>query len=207
MSSYLIIDAENIKVCEEDLIFLKIKYGIDEIIIYFDMEKNNISTHYNDWIFKYSCHMIHVESIGGKNSVDLQISIDLTEWCIKNKNIKTIILASNDRDFYPLCHKLKTLQKKMVIVAFQKINETLATIIDSFELIGNIPIDLQIILHCFLIENKTILTLSYLKKLLKKINKKKKMDDYNHLIDNISSKWNNIFDIEENNIILKLPKK
>ena len=52
-----------------------------------------------------------------------------------------------------------------------------------------------------------MLTLSYMKKLLKKINKKKKMDDYNHLIDNISLKWNNIFDIKENNIILKLPKK
>jgi hypothetical protein len=29
MSSYLIIDAENIRICEEDLIYLIIKYGID----------------------------------------------------------------------------------------------------------------------------------------------------------------------------------
>ena len=53
MSSYLIIDAENIRICEEDLIYLIIKYKVDKIIIYFDMEKNNISHSYSDWSFKF----------------------------------------------------------------------------------------------------------------------------------------------------------
>ena len=205
MSSYLIIDAENIRICEEDLIYLIIKYGIDKIIIYFDMEKNNISSHYVDWSFKYNCYLVHVESIGGKNSVDLQISIDLTELCIRNKEIKTILLASNDRDFFPLCKKVKMLQKKVVIIAFQRVNEMMASIIDDFELIGTHSLDLQIILHCFLLENKTMLSIHFIKKLLKKINKKKRMQDYPNLFENFSLKWNNIFNVVDNNIILKYP--
>lgn len=206
MSSYLIIDAENIRICEEDLIYLIIKYKVDKIIIYFDMEKNNISHNYSDWSFKYNCYLVHVPSIGGKNSVDLQISIDLTEWCITQKEIKNIILASNDRDFLPLCIKLKSWDKRIIIVAFQKINDTLRNVIDDFELIGNSSVDLNIILHCFLLENKNLISIVELKKLLKKINKKKKMQDYGNFIENLKSKWNNIFEVCDNNIILNFPK-
>lgn len=206
MSSYLIIDAENIRICEEDLIYFIIKYKVDKIIIYFDMEKNNISHSYSDWSFKYNCYLVHVPSIGGKNSVDLQISIDLTEWCITRKEIQSIVLASNDRDFLPLCIKLKNWNKRIIIVAFQKINDTLQHVIDDFELIGNSSVDLNIILHCFLLENKNLISIVDLKKLLKKINKKKKMQDYANFIDNLKSKWNNIFQVSDNNIILNLPR-
>lgn len=202
-SCYLIIDAENIRIHEEELIYLIIRYHIDTIFVYFDMEKNNIAQHYSDWLFKYPCFLVHVPSIGGKNSVDLQISIDITEWCVRKKEITTIVLASNDRDFFPLCQKLHSLRRRLCLVAQDKINDALLAVIQCHEYLSQIPIDLTILIHCFILEQKNKLTIPQIKRMLKKINKKKKMLDYPQLLMHLTDDWNDIFKVEDINVTLR----
>jgi hypothetical protein len=205
MSSYLIIDAENIRIHEEELIYLIIRYQIDVIFVYFDMEKNNIAQHYADWLFKYPCFLVHVPSIGGKNSVDLQISIDVTEWCVRKKEITTIVLASNDRDFFPLCQKMQSLHRRLCLVAQDKINDTLLEVVQCYECLSKIPIDLTILIHCFLLEHKMTLTIPQIKRMLKKINKKKKMLDYPQLCTHLTTDWKDIFDVDGIHVTLRYP--
>lgn len=201
MSSCLFIDAENIRITEEDLLYILMECPIHIIFIYFDMEKNNLSQHYIDWIYKYNCFLINVPSIGGKNSVDLQMSIDITEWAIKEREMKNIIIASNDRDFYPLCATLKKYKKNITIIAYQKISEFITPLIDSSILLFDIPSDIKIIIHCFLLERKSVLSFTYIKKLLKKINKKKKMQDFKNLMVTLGQ-FENIFTINDHDIKL-----
>jgi len=203
MSSYLVIDAENIRIHEEELIYLIIRYQIDVIFVYFDMEKNNIAQHYTDWLFKYPCSLVHVASIGGKNSVDLQISIDVTEWCVRKKEITTVVLASNDRDFFPLCQKLHSLHRRLCLVAHDKINDTLLSVVQCHECLSKIPIDLTILIHCFLLEHKKTLNIPHIKRMLKKINKKKKMLEYSQLYTHICTDWKDIFEVDGIQITLR----
>jgi hypothetical protein len=202
MSSILVIDAENIHLKEEELVYIKFFYNIEKIYIYFDMEKNNISQHYIDWIYKYNTFLLNVPSIGGKNSVDLQITIDITEQSILNKNLKNVILASNDRDFFPLCLLLKKYNKKIIIVAYNEICKNILNHIDYKIILNDISIDLKIVLFCFILCNQNNLSIQNLKKIIKKLNKKKKMKNYNQLLENIIL-WNDIFLVIDNIIFLK----
>lgn len=203
MTNFLFIDAENMYLSESELLYLNIIYKIDKIFIYFDMEKNNLFQHYSDWTFKYECYFVNVPSYGGKNSVDLQISIDILEHIFLDKNLKSIIIASNDRDFLPICKKIIGYKKKMIIVGSKFLCKDIIDLVDSFVLVDHIPMDLKIILLCFLYMRKNNLSISQIKKLIKKMNKKKNIQEFSKL-DQTILKWHTVFDITENNdVILK----
>lgn len=201
MSVCLFIDAENMRLYENELLYLKILYNIDEIFIYCDLERNNIFQHYFDWIKKYKCFFINVSSIGGKNSVDLQISLDIFEKIFKNKKLHTILLASNDKDFYPICNKLLNYKKNIILIVQKHLCKQIQSIVTGFVYLDDISIDLKTILLCFLYIRKNKIQLLNLKKLLKKINKKK-IIDYPNLASNLCL-WNKIFDVNLDEINLK----
>lgn len=201
--SILYIDAENIRIREYHLIYIMILYNISKIFVYSDMNKNNLCQHYIDWCFKYNCFLIHVPSIKGKNSVDMQMTIDITEYCLNNNN-NNILIASNDRDFTPLCLFLKSKNNHVILIAYDKLDDTIIDIVDDYHLINIIPIDLYFIIQCFIIKFTNQMTISQIKKLLKKFNKKKKMKYYTQILFMIQNHYNNIFKLEnKTTVILK----
>ena len=46
-------------------------------------------------------------SIRGKNSADMQMAMDALEMCLSPAAPDVVVLASGDRDFVPLAHKLR----------------------------------------------------------------------------------------------------
>lgn len=204
MSSLLVIDAENIRLSEEELIYLSVHHSIDKIIIYSDMSKNNICKNYADWTFKYNhCYMVHVPSIGGKNSVDLQIAVDVIEIAICDRSIKEFLIASNDRDFLPLCKKLVVFQKKVSMIVYESINPVLETFVYKTIFLKHIDSDIKILIKCFILERSFILPTYSIKKIIKKLNLKKKISFYNDIEAYIRSNCNSFFSMDvDKNVIL-----
>lgn len=185
MSSFLIIDAENLKISEEELLILLSYFPkIEKILIYCDMEKNNILQHYQDWCLKYPCFMIHVPTLGGKNSVDLQISLDMMEYCLaKKKEILHFIMASHDRDFFPLFAKLKFYGKSVSLVVHKEPAFYPLDLVQECLVLKDIPLLVKNVMKCFLLERDRTLSISKIKKNLKKLNLKKnvRVHDFQNL--------------------------
>jgi hypothetical protein len=204
VDNLLVIDAENIKLTEMDLVYIGCIYPIDEILIYFDMSKNNISSSYIDWSFKYTnCNLIDVPSINGKNSVDLQITIDVFEKITINKKIKNILIASNDRDFYPLCKKCKDRNIDITMIVYSKIHSMLYEFIKDVIILHHISTDERILLKCFIMERSQSMTLSGIKKMIKKLNSKKILSNYQDLHNIILNTCQSTIFYQNGNYILK----
>lgn len=197
MSTLLFIDAENIHLSESELLYLMIIYKITKIFIYFDMDKNNLIQHYCDWTFKYECFFINVPAIGGKNSADLQISIDILESVYLYKNVKTILLASNDRDFLPICSKIHHYHKTFIIIAQKRVYEAIQRLVNECIYLQSIPSDVKIVLLCFLYTRQPTLTISAIKRFVKKINKKKEMEHFGNLEDTVRN-CASLFELQDN---------
>ncbi|NDE13761.1 NYN domain-containing protein [bacterium] len=199
MSRVLFIDAENIRLSDTDRDILCSLYPVDRILIYGNLEKNNILKHYQHWVMDLEdCWMIHVPSINGKNSVDLQISVDMMEMYFSH-GMTDAVLVSHDRDFLPVCSKLRGYGLDVVIVCQRQQN----TVFDAFTTVclNDIDPDLRIVIYCFLFERTASMELVYLNRLLKKINKRKKMRDLTALRTNLETAWRNYFTLVGDKIV------
>lgn len=187
MLSVLFIDAENIRLSDTDRDILSTRHPVDRILIYGNLEKNNILKHYQHWVMDLEdCSMIHVPSVNGKNSVDLQISVDMMEMYFSG-GMTNAVLVSNDRDFLPVCRKLRGYGVDVVLVCQRRNNASF----DSFTTVclDDFDPDLRIVIYCFLFEGAATMELVYLNRLLKKLNKRKKMRDFGGLRANLESAW------------------
>jgi hypothetical protein len=173
-TSLLVIDAENIRIREEELLIIKTLHRIDKILIYLDMQKNNICQHYMSWIYKYNAFFIHVPSLTNKNSVDLKISIDMTEMAIKQHRLKKIFIASNDKDFIPLYLFLKKYKKKVYIIAYNEACKDICKYIKNLIILTQFDRELKTIISFFLKLNQKEMD----ENILTDFAQKKKMDLY-----------------------------
>jgi hypothetical protein len=199
MPSILFIDAENIRLSDTDREILCARYPIDKILIYGNLEKNNILKHYQHWAMNLgNCFMIHVPSVNGKNSVDLQISVDMMEMYFCG-DLSGAVLVSHDRDFLPVCRKLHGYGLGVVLVC-QRLNNG---VFDTFTTVclDDIDPDLRIVIYCFLFEGKASLDLVYLNRLLKKLNKRKKMRDFAGIRANVESAWSDHFRLAGDTVV------
>lgn len=187
MPSVLFIDAENIRLSDIDRDILCTLHPVDRILIYGNLEKNNILKHYQHWVMDLEdCSLVHVPSVNGKNSVDLQISVDMMEMYFSG-GMTGAVLVSHDRDFLPVCRKLYGYGLGVVLVCQRSHNASF----DAFTTVclDDIDPDLRIVIYCFLFERTASMELVYLNRLLKKLNKKKKMRDFAGLRANLENAW------------------
>jgi len=107
MQEILLIDGENFQVSENimDKVFKKHTPRIKNL--YADFSEEGIINFWSNRVYKYGLEQKQTLKIHGKGSVDANLMLDALEYSINNKNIKRIILCGNDKDYIPLCKKLR----------------------------------------------------------------------------------------------------
>jgi len=102
----VLIDAENFQANDEVLekIFENNIARIKNL--YADFSEESIINFWSDKIFKFGLEQKQTLKIQGKGSVDACLMLDALEYCF-NQKIKKVIICGNDKDYIPLCKKLR----------------------------------------------------------------------------------------------------
>ena len=106
MQEILLIDGENFQVNEKimDEIFKKHSPRIKNL--YADFSEEGIINFWSNKVYKYGLEQKQTLKIHGKGSVDANLMLDALEYSINN-NVNRIIICGNDKDYIPLCKKLR----------------------------------------------------------------------------------------------------
>lgn len=106
MQEILLIDGENFQVNEKimDKIFKKHSPRIKNL--YADFSEEGIINFWSNKVYKYGLEQKQTLKIHGKGSVDANLMLDALEYSINN-NVNRIIICGNDKDYIPLCKKLR----------------------------------------------------------------------------------------------------
>lgn len=81
-------------------------------------------------------------SIGGKNSADIKMVVDVMDVCYKSPYIDTFVIASGDSDFSPLVSKLREYDKYVIGIGVkQSTSELLRDNCDEFIYYGDLVRD------------------------------------------------------------------
>ena len=102
----ILIDAENFQASDEVLekIFDTNSARIKNL--YADFSEESIIKFWSDKIFKFGLEQKQTLKIQGKGSVDACLMLDALEYCF-NQSIKKVVICGNDKDYIPLCKKLR----------------------------------------------------------------------------------------------------
>jgi len=102
----VLIDAENFQANDEVLekIFENNTARIKNL--YADFSEESIINFWSDKVFKFGLEQKQTLKIQGKGSVDACLMLDALEYCF-NQKIKKVIVCGNDKDYIPLCKKLR----------------------------------------------------------------------------------------------------
>jgi len=148
----LYIDLENLVlgVREAGIKKFKIKLVLQRML-----EKGNILSkrafaawrRFEDYKRNFHEHAIEMleipgRSIGGKNSADIKMVVDVMDVCYKSPYIDTFVIASGDSDFSPLVSKLREYDKYVVGIGVkQSTSELLRDNCDEFIYYGDLVRD------------------------------------------------------------------
>ena len=102
----LLIDAENFQVSENILDKIIKNHSIRIKNIYADFSEEQIIRFWNSKILKFGLNQIQTLKIKGKGSVDATLMLDALEISF-NHNLNKVIICGNDKDYIPLCKKLR----------------------------------------------------------------------------------------------------
>lgn len=102
----LLIDAENFQVSENILDEIIKNHSIRIKNIYADFSEEQIIRFWNSKILKFGLNQIQTLKIKGKGSVDATLMLDALEISL-NHNLNKVIICGNDKDYIPLCKKLR----------------------------------------------------------------------------------------------------
>jgi uncharacterized LabA/DUF88 family protein len=102
----LLIDAENFQVSENILDEIIKNHSIRIKNIYADFSEDQIIRFWNSKILKFGLNQIQTLKIRGKGSVDATLMLDALELSL-NHNLNKVIICGNDKDYIPLCKKLR----------------------------------------------------------------------------------------------------
>ena len=111
------IDADNIshKNCQNIVNTITNNGKIVDSKIYGDWSQNNI----RPWIkkaLKFNIQLVNVERKKGKNSSDMRMCVDIMEDLFQKNNIEIFCIVSSDRDFSHVVEKIKSKNKKILII-------------------------------------------------------------------------------------------
>lgn len=195
MASVLYVDAENIKLYEEDFMFLRNKYDIQQIFIYTNHEQaSSCSPTYHPTLPITTCW---VSTQSKKNSLDICMSIDIIE-SVFHHSYAHYLVASHDRDYLSLYKKLETYQKKVTVIGYQPLSPQLHMI--HTEILGQMDPVLRVLLKAFLVQHRRdYLSVTELRKNIKKLNLRKLMptDDFKNIVSYIENQWSQYFFVQQ----------
>jgi uncharacterized LabA/DUF88 family protein len=107
-----------------------------------------VYTNFDSSKFANSNHQTYLQSLGlqtrhtsnkGKNSADLELTVDALRTLYKYSNIEVFVIISCDRDFIPLIKAIKMENKITYIISTKNgFNEVVATYADQNEYIENL---------------------------------------------------------------------
>jgi uncharacterized protein (TIGR00288 family) len=89
-------------------------------------------------------HKFIVCNNNGKNSLDISLTIECMKDLVRNNNIHTYVIVSNDTDFIPLCKELKEYGKSCILFTDRIPNEATKGIYDKIVNIGDCKRDRDI---------------------------------------------------------------
>jgi hypothetical protein len=108
-----------------------------------------------------------------KNSIDIQMAIDLIEMSITTDE-ERFVIASHDRDFIPVFSRLREYGKHVSVIGNDEVSTRVVSCVDEVFFTSTIHDHLKICLRAFLIKDKkNRLSLTEFKKNIKKINGRK----------------------------------
>lgn len=194
MSCALYVDGENIKLDEGDFMFLQQRFHIDVVYVYTNPKMTFLT------LFT-PIKIIEVTASPGKNSVDIQIAVDVIE-SLYTSEISHYIIASHDRDFIPLYKKIQGAGRKITVVGHENISETIKENVDDICCMSKeIDTKLKVLLKAFLIQKtkRSYLSLTELKKNIKKMNARKQLTEpvFKNLVGYIESTFSHVFQVEK----------
>jgi uncharacterized protein (TIGR00288 family) len=82
-------------------------------------------------------HKFIVCNNNGKNSLDISLTIECMKDLVRNTNIHTYVIVSNDTDFIPLCKELKEYGKSCILFTDRIPNESTIDVYDKIVNIGD----------------------------------------------------------------------
>jgi len=92
-------------------------------------------------------HKFIVCNNNGKNSLDISLTIECMKDLIRNNNIHTYVIVSNDTDFIPLCKELKEYGKSCILFTDRIPNKATIDVYDKIVNIGEYKRDRDIKQH------------------------------------------------------------
>lgn len=183
METVLFVDAENIRLYEEDFYWLAYYrvHNLKHIYIYLDSSKANSNITFYEEMKKH--FFITICDVSGckKNAVDIQIAIDLIEFAYTHpRETTSIMIASNDADFFLIYKKLKDLEWCVGFIflneACRKSSPIMYTNHDVYTILLNeLTFEERAIMKCFLWRHTSFMSINYLKKTLKLLRLRKQM--------------------------------
>jgi uncharacterized LabA/DUF88 family protein len=106
MQEILLIDGENFQASELILEEIIKNHSARIKNLYADFSEEAIIKFWSNKIYKFGLEQKQTLKIQGKGSVDANLMLDALEYSIKN-NINRVIICGNDKDYIPLCKKLR----------------------------------------------------------------------------------------------------
>lgn len=174
MSTVLFVDAENIKLEEEDFMFLKHRFSISEAFLYTSPAQTPTYKKYNQAL---NIQIKEVMTSTGKNSVDIQIAVDILETLFSGA-VERFLVASHDRDFLPVFQKLRLFNKRVIAITSKGLSVKLQPHVDDVFQLSSIDNRFRIIAKAlYMRHNRGRLSLTELKKNIKTMNRRKELGE------------------------------
>ena len=106
MQEILLIDGENFQVNDDILEKIISDHNGKIKNLYADFSEEAVINFWTDKIFQFGLEQKQTLKIQGKGSVDACLMLDALEYCY-NQNISKVTICGNDKDYIPLCKKLR----------------------------------------------------------------------------------------------------
>ena len=195
METFLFVDAENIRLYEEDFYWLVCHRipNLKHIYIYLDSTKANSNIRFYEEMKEHFFITICDVACGcKKNAVDIQMAIDLIEFAYTHpRETTTIMIASNDADFFLIYKKLIDLEWDIGFIFLNEACRNSSPMKDvSTILLNELTFEERVIMKCFLWRKTSFMSINYLKKTLKLLGLRKQMDQdiYRNMVDYLKNR-------------------
>jgi len=166
----LFVDAENINLMEEDLFYIVYRFGLSDVRVY---TTPDVAHKYATFHTCLHLSVVEVRTERGKNSIDIQMAIDIIEMSIATDE-ERFVIASHDRDFIPVFSRLREYGKHVSVIGNDEVSARVVSCVDEVFLTSAIHDHLKVFLKAFLVKDKkNRLSLTEFKKNIKKIKGRK----------------------------------
>ncbi len=71
-------------------------------------------------LYTMGIKVVHVKSMRGKNSADIELSLSLQDILLTRKEIETLIVLAGDRDYLPIAQRVKERARSIMFYSFEK---------------------------------------------------------------------------------------